>query len=44
MKHPTPVFCATLQAIALLAAFPAMAQTDQPVSKENTEVKRSAAE
>lgn len=43
MKHPTPVFCATVQAIALLAAAPAMAQTDQPVSKENT-AKRGAAE
>lgn len=42
MKHPTPVFCATVQAIALLAAAPAMAQTDQPVSKENPDAKRAA--
>ncbi|NML59582.1 hypothetical protein HHL21_00440 [Massilia sp. RP-1-19] len=39
MKRPTPVFCAT---IALFATAPAMAQTDQPVSKENT-AKRGAA-
>ncbi|HEY0488230.1 MAG TPA: hypothetical protein VGD30_01835 [Telluria sp.] len=43
MKHPTPAFCAALQAIALLAAAPAMAQADKPVSKENTDA-RSVAE
>ncbi|WP_229432591.1 MULTISPECIES: trypsin-like serine peptidase [Massilia] len=42
MKHPTPVLCATVQAIALLAAAPAMAQTDQPVSKENPDARRAA--
>ena len=39
MKHPIPVLCATVQAIALLAAAPALAQTDQPVSKENSDAK-----
>ena len=39
MKHPIPAFCATLQAIALHAAAPAMAQADKPVSKENTDAK-----
>lgn len=42
MKHPTPVLCATVQAIALLAAAPATAQTDQPVSKENPDARRAA--
>ena len=40
MKHPIPVLCATVQAIALLSAAPAMAQTDhQPVSKENSDAR-----
>lgn len=42
MKHPIPVLCATVQAIALLAAAPALAQTDQAVSKENPDARRAA--
>lgn len=42
MKHPIPVLCATVQAIAVLAAAPVLAQTDQAVSKENPDARRAS--